>query len=87
MVLKVFSIHDSKAEAFMAPFTATTNGMAIRMVMNLLSDPNSQASKYPGDFSLFMLGEFDDNTGRLKVTTPSSLGLLTEWTNKEQNND
>ncbi|AXH74205.1 MAG: nonstructural protein [Microviridae sp.] len=63
MKLTGFSIYDSKAEAFTAPFFQPTPAMGIRTFGELCRDPGSPFSKHPRDFELFKVGEFDDSTG------------------------
>lgn len=60
-----FSIHDSKAEAFMQPFFAPTMGIAERSFQEACRNPETPMAKYPADFSLWVVGEFDEATGTL----------------------
>lgn len=64
MKKREYQIYDSKAEAFIDPFFAPTNGSAIRSFTQAANDPNSDFGKFPGDFTLFHCGERDDATGR-----------------------
>lgn len=64
MILKAYSIRDGKAEAFNPPFFMASKGLAMRGFMDLVNDPNTTIAKYPGDFSLYEIGEFDDSNGR-----------------------
>lgn len=59
----VFSVFDSKAEIFMQPFFAFTQGVALRSFAGACRDPEHEFSKFPEDFTLFELGAFDDSTG------------------------
>ena len=61
---KIFSIYDTVAGAYMAPWLCPTIGMALRNFEDLLSQDNA-VSKHPGDYVLFQVGEFDDSTGVL----------------------
>jgi len=67
MVLKVFSIRDSKGEVFNTPFFQKTHGEAERSFRQLINDEKSMVFKYPDDFDLYYLGEYDDHTGKLKA--------------------
>lgn len=78
MTKKVFSVYDEKAEAFLQPFFVDTNGLAIRSISECLTDPNHMFSKHSSDFSLFLLGEFDDSTG-IMTADKKSLGSLVEF--------
>lgn len=62
-MLNLFAVRDSKAEAFMPPFTATNKGLAIRSFTDAVNDKSSIFSKYPDDFVLYDLGTFDESTG------------------------
>lgn len=65
MVLKVFSIRDSKAEVYNMPFYQKTMGEAERSFRQAAMDEKTTLSKYPEDYDLYYLGEYDDNSGKL----------------------
>lgn len=76
MIIKLFSVYDSKAKAYMTPFCRPATGLAIRDFIDVVNDVKSTISRYPEDFSLFEIGFFDDNTGELDmVERPINLGL------------
>lgn len=63
--LKIYAIKDKKAEAYLQPFTTTKDGLAIRMIQASMEQENN-LSKYPEDFSLYQIGEFNENTGKVE---------------------
>lgn len=63
MTQKLFTVHDSKAEAYLPPFMARTNGEATRMFEASCKNEKSQFFSNPSDFTLVQLGEFDERTG------------------------
>lgn len=63
MTFKAYTIWDSKAEAFCQPFFFPTKGAAIRAFQTTATDNKTQMNKYPGDYTLFEVGEFNDSTG------------------------
>lgn len=71
-ILHVFSLHDSKVGSFGVPFFQASIGQAVRSVTELCSDPQSLISRYPGDFALFYLGQWDDLTGAYTPNVPPS---------------
>lgn len=84
----IFSIHDQKAEAFIAPFTLPKMAMAVRSFKHCVNSPEHQFGAHPQDFTLFVLGVFDDNTGKFDISTaPESLGNGVEFKNQEVNLD
>lgn len=59
------------------PFTSHNEGSAIRDFAHAVRDPASVLSKSPEDFSLILLGSFDDETG---VITPLQHKILCQAT-------
>jgi len=80
MISKVFSIYDSKAELYMKPFHMATKGQAIRGFADLANDESTDVGKHPQDFTLFEIGEYDDERGEYTMhTTKTSLGIAIEF--------
>lgn len=76
MIVKVFSVFDSKAEAFIQPFFSQTSQTALRAFHQAAQQENHQFNQFAGDFTLFELGEFDDNDASFRMLdTPHNLGL------------
>jgi len=74
MKLKIFVIHDSKAEAYIQPFFQSTYGLAERMFTDEANNPESNICKHSEDFTLFYLGEFDQETGLMELEpTPKAM--------------
>lgn len=65
MKLKIFSIYDSKAKAFITPFFSPTTEVGQRSFGGACNDPTTQFHRHPGDFSLFEIGEFGIETGEV----------------------
>lgn len=66
MILKAFSLMDSKVQAFHAPFFMSHVGHAIRACAELAMDRNTTVGRHPADFILYEVGTFDDQTGVLR---------------------
>lgn len=76
MMLKVFSVFDTKLATFGRPWYELTEASAIRVFSDAVNDNSNQANqwfKHPEDFSLYLLGEFDDQLGTIEKCTPRSL--------------
>ena len=78
MIMRIYSIWDAKAEAFMQPFFMPNKGMAIRSVTEALRNENSTFRNYPDDFHLYEIGNYDDSTGRLEAAVPIAIMCLRE---------
>lgn len=64
----------------MQPFYCQTVGLAARAVSELMEDPRTTAAKYPTEYSLFEIGEFDDSNGALVSIVPGiNHGLLAKY--------
>lgn len=80
MILQVYSVFDSKVEAFMQPFFMASRGSAIRAFSDNVNDKSSMLSKHPGDFTLFEIAKWDDSNAKFEILpTPVSCGLAIEF--------
>jgi len=66
MVTRLYALHDSKAKAYQQPFYQMNDGLALRMVQDAMTDGKQMFCRHPEDYSLWFLGEFDDETGLLQ---------------------
>jgi len=66
MRLQIFTIFDAKAEAFLRPFCLPTVAHARRELAEVMQQPTGPFVDYPEDFTLFHVGEFDDETGEVQ---------------------
>lgn len=67
MKLVLFCIHDSKGKLYGPPFAKAHRGDAERTFAQLTADPQSQIKQFPEDFSLYEVGTFDQNTGKIEA--------------------
>lgn len=83
MLLKVFSIYDSKAAVYTKPFFSRTTNEALRDWKAVVGDPKAPYSMFPEDFCLFELGTYDQATAKFELlAVPHSLGLAIEFISK-----
>lgn len=73
MKMVICSIWDSKAEVFSQPMFFQAKGQAVRSFSDAVNEEGN-FKKHPEDFTLFVLGEFDDNTGLISAQPPETLG-------------
>lgn len=64
MIVQAYSLFDSKAKLFSQPFFALNDAVAKRMC-HASAQGDSALAKNPEDYSLFHIGEFDDDKGLL----------------------
>lgn len=91
MMLKAYSIYDNKALQYHPPFFASTNQAASRMVADLANDSNTTVGRHPGDYVLYCVGKFNDQSGMLEPFAPlehvvDAISLLTAQASLFQGN-
>lgn len=77
--MKVYSVYDEKALVYGLPVCFSTDGLALRAFADLVSNPNSNVNKYPSDFKLYRIGEFNDSTGEMISNTPVYLAVGSQY--------
>lgn len=70
MIMKVFAVFDSAVQAYMQPFFSPTSGSAIRSLTEAVNDPGHTFAKNATDYTLHLLGDFDDATGLFNSGPP-----------------
>lgn len=84
MELNIYSVYDSKTQAYMQPWMARTRGEAIRSFTEAVNDPKSSFNKYPGDFTLFEIGTWDDQNGKMNLLeVQQNIGLASHFKRQE----
>lgn len=79
MIYNMYTVYDEKAEAFLQPFFMEKDAMAIRAIIDCVSDPGHRFCQHASDFTLFRIGKFDSNDGCLLHDDKKSLGCLVEF--------
>lgn len=63
----MFTVYDSKAETYLNPFYMKNKGEALRAWTETVNDNQSTMSKYPADFTLFLIGEYNPDTAQISM--------------------
>jgi len=80
MITKIFVVYDSKVEAYLAPQFYRAKGEAIRAFEGAVNSKDTQFNTHPEDFTLFLIGEYDDATAKITtLLTPESIGKAIEF--------
>lgn len=79
-MLQVFSVYDTKAEAYCKPVFMMNKAVALRSWIETVNDANSEINKYPADYVFFHLGSFDEQRGTFDLLpAPVSMGVAIEF--------
>ena len=72
MKLVIVSVHDSAADCFNRPVFVPSVGAGVRSFSDEVNReaPDNLAFQHPGDFSLYVLGTFDDADGSFDIAKP-----------------
>lgn len=82
MIQQVFSIFDAKAKAFGQPFFAFNGSVAMRTVAAVARDGQSLVSKFPEDYQLYHIGQFNDETALLEAVSPTVVCAVVSLTER-----
>jgi hypothetical protein len=86
MIKGVYSLFDKKAKIYMNVFTDINDGTAIRQMQQACEQEGSVISKYPSDYALYRITQWDDETGQLLAQKKSLVIEIDQLTNKENTN-
>ena len=78
--MQIFTIHDSKAQAYLQPFFAPNAAVAIRYVTTAANEAGHEFNVHAEDYTLFQIGEFDTTSSEItpfpNVTITRVIDLL-----------
>jgi len=75
----IFTVYDQKAESFLPPFFVPSIGLATRAFTDCVNSESHQFAKHPADYTLFQLGDWDDQTAEFNCKTKKSMGNGVEY--------
>lgn len=64
--MKIYSVYDDKADAFLQPFFFRTNEEAMRAFSAAAKDEKHQFHTHAADYTLFEIGDFSEQVGNIK---------------------
>lgn len=74
--MEIFSVYDSKADAYLQPFFSRNMETAIRDFKAAVNDSTRAGNNfylYSEDYTLFCIGRFDENQGTIEAYVPKAL--------------
>lgn len=67
MIHLMYSVFDKKVGAYAQPFFCTHEQVALRAFASACADKDLTIGKFPEDYALYRLGEFDDASGAVRA--------------------
>lgn len=88
MKLKVMAVYDSASETFARPWFAQSTGFAVRAFSDEVNraDRDNPLCNHFGDFDLFELGEWVDDTGQFTCLDRPKLVVTGQMVKRENGN-
>jgi len=80
---KIFVIHDVKANCYMEPWFLQQQAIAQRAFSDCVNDPDHNFGRHPEDYTLFNIGEYNDQNAKIEWIPPQSLGNGIEYLKPE----
>jgi hypothetical protein len=77
----LFTVFDNKTQVYCAPFVAQTYAAALRDFAYAANDKTCPIGRYPTDYTLYSIGEYDDEDGSITVLQPKNLGTASTLVN------
>ena len=85
MKLNVYSIYDDTAKAYTQPFFMKNHGEAVRLFADEVNGSRDIPIKnHPEQFTLYYIGEWDNNSGNLELRDHQSLGKGIAYKQEEE---
>jgi len=80
MTLMMYAVYDHKAKAYGQPKLDYNTATCLRWFSDLVNKDGHPWQAHPEDYTLFQLGEYDDQSGMiLPLTTPTPIGKAVEY--------
>jgi len=77
--MKMITIKDMKAQTYMRPSFFPSIAEAVRGFQDIANNGDSMVSRYPNDFRLLHIGEFDSSTGAVIQIPETDLGSAADF--------
>lgn len=84
MKMNIYGIFDRAIAAYGRPFFMQTDGQAIRAFHDDAVSAESVVSKHPEDYSLYIIGIFDDQAGEIEPVSPRCIARAHELVARER---
>lgn len=75
----LFSVRDIAADVYAPPFTSQNKMTAMRDFGHACRDPQSNLSRNPEDYQLFIVGTFDEDLGIIVSQSPELVANATQF--------
>lgn len=75
MIFKVCSVRDRATDTYGNPFFVVALGQAVRGFSDEVNNPESALNKHPDDYDLYVLGDYESESGLFNCGTPRQIAV------------
>lgn len=68
--VNAYCVYDRKSKIYNTPYFLINDQVAMRQFQAVVNDKESMLYKYPEDYQMYKIGEFDMLTGKLEGMNP-----------------
>lgn len=69
MKVQMFTIYDKKMQIHQHPFMAVNRATMMRTLSDSLARNDNMMSRFPSDYEVYLLGEYDELSGKMSPAT------------------
>jgi hypothetical protein len=84
--LRIYCVFDEKSGLYGMPHFLQSDGLAIRSFSGGCDDPNTDLNRYPEDFFLYYVGDFNVVSGELTSRKPLRICAASEFIRSKSKN-
>ncbi len=84
MKIGIYTIKDAQAAVFMKPTFFQTEEIAKRTFLQAVMNPNETMGQFPADYTLYKVGQYDDESGTPQPQDPLRICNGEEILNKKK---
>jgi len=82
--MEMYAVKDKKADQFYQPIYTAHHAQAVRQFQTAIQKSDGDLHNFPGDFDLFYIGSYDQQTATHKNVTPELVAQGKALTNVQK---
>lgn len=84
----LYSIYDKVQKIFLPPFPAPTVEACMRSIKDVvIGQPTSLMAKYPSDYDVYYLAEWNNDTGYISFDVPQRITSVFDLVSRKESNE
>lgn len=80
----MYALFDKKAKAYLTPFFSENSATAMRTLVGPANSRESFLGVYPDDYDVYILGDFDEQSGKVNGINPEYVFRIADLVRQEK---